>query len=260
MPRQTQVSRHEVKDALAMARKWAASHAMWVNCLALVGSVREGEAVRGYSDLDLLFLLKADRAGTIPPKCVRALRRLASRLTEVSPLTVSLLPHTHHDLREYVDVSYLLHYQRGEVLYGSPRGFVRAMGGNKRAAARSVSKSLEGVCRIYILHARFNMTRKYVSAGAMAPMAEVRALTKTLLDWVLEIADWALLWSGVEVVGKEALATRFSAEFPSLANAGVPLAAVALRRRWPKWTADEALQFQTAAIAFVSEVAVCVER
>ena len=81
----------------------------FIEIIALVGSARTKEAIDGYSDLDILLLIKCSRTGNINFGIINKLRKIMADLSKLYNVKISLLTHTFNDLKYYVDIEYLIH-------------------------------------------------------------------------------------------------------------------------------------------------------
>ncbi len=164
--------------------------------VALLGSVREGEHILAYSDLDILFILKSNSSGSLNPKILLALQKICGVLSKKYPIKISFLTHTEKEFKEYVDYEYLVHYSWGKVLFGDGKlysGFFQRHLHLKKPVKRELLRQMYNA----ILHARFNLIRRYVSLNIFNTKRYKRELLKLFIDNLIEIADWRLIAEGI---------------------------------------------------------------
>lgn len=181
-----------------------------IRFLALLGSYRENEAVSGYSDCDLLFILEADKYGNIPHQTLELLKETSEKLSSKYPVVFSFLTHTEFDLREYVDIEYLEHYSWGKVLLGMEDRFKELFRDilSKKDTTDAARKSL-----MYhnVIHARFNVLRKYVSLNKHNSKDADRQIAVLFIDKLVEIIDWILIYDGNYFETKQEIIGQFLA-------------------------------------------------
>ncbi|OGM94988.1 hypothetical protein A2524_02765 [Candidatus Wolfebacteria bacterium RIFOXYD12_FULL_48_21] len=186
-----------------------------IEFLALLGSYRENEAIAGYSDCDFLFLLKADQYGNISNKTLESLKEIALGLSARYAIVFSFLTHTEFDLREYVDIEYLEHYSWGNVLIGEEseyqKLFITILAG--KDTAESARKAL---MYYNVIHARFNILRKYVSINRYNSKKAEKDIAALLVDKVIEIIDWILIYDGDYFGTKQEIVDQFKLRYEDI--------------------------------------------
>lgn len=73
----------------------------FVDLIALLGSVADKESSEGWSDLDILVVLKSDELGNISIENLDRLRDIASNISKRHSFSVSILSHTVDDFEKY---------------------------------------------------------------------------------------------------------------------------------------------------------------
>lgn len=133
--------------------------------MGLLGSVNSGEAVAGWSDLDLLFILDSSNDGTVSPITLEMLKKMHRQVQKNYPqIPISFLTHTLHDLENYVSYDYLLGYMHATPLYTRSTDRVLIDSINDILTNREIDSETMKRQSIYSLrHMRFNLLRKYVS-------------------------------------------------------------------------------------------------
>lgn len=178
--------------------------------IALVGSFQTKEAIKNYSDLDILFILKSDRFGEINPGIISNLKKLAEKLNKHG-LEISFLSHTIFEFRHYVDANYLIHYSWGKVFYGSKKYFSKLL--NKIIKAKNFNdKNRKQLIRHNIPHARFNLLRKYISWNDFSETG-LRRLLKLCIDGTIEICEWVLVYKRIFLKNKRGILRKFLSEY-----------------------------------------------
>ncbi|MBI2278654.1 MAG: nucleotidyltransferase domain-containing protein [Candidatus Brennerbacteria bacterium] len=175
--------------------------------IALLGSVKIKEHVPGYSDLDLLLILKSDASGALDEKLLLELQKICADLSKTYRINISFLTHTEKELVEYVDYEYLKHYSSGKLLYGKPELFSKLF---KRIISRKKSYGKKLVREMFksIVHARFNLIRKFVSLNKFNTRNYRDGLLKLFIDNLFEIADWRLIADEIWCVSKKEIVSR----------------------------------------------------
>ncbi|MEQ1500460.1 MAG: NUDIX domain-containing protein, partial [Parcubacteria group bacterium] len=78
----------------------------------IIGSANDDEFSPKWSDLDFMFILKADLYGNIETSVINELRKINSEISFIYPnLEISFLTHTYDDFQKYVAFEYLNHYK-----------------------------------------------------------------------------------------------------------------------------------------------------
>ncbi len=188
-----------------------------VHFLSLLGSYRESEAVFGYSDCDLLFILKADEYGNISYKTLELLKEISTKLSSKYSVVFSFLTHTEFDLYEYVDIEYLQHYSWGKVLIGSETEYKKLFDNIllKKDTTEVARKSL---MYYNIIHARFNVLRKYVSLNEHNSKDVDRQISVLFVDKLVEIIDWILIYDGNYFETKREIINQFAEKNKNINN------------------------------------------
>jgi len=162
-----------------------------------VGSVNDKEFSPEWSDLDFLFILKADECGNIERSVLSELRNVNSEMSFKYPnIEISFLTHTYDDLEEYVAFEYLNHYKFAEfILENDSVDFAKYI--EKVVEDRKISTDTKKRYSIYHLrHFRFNLLRKIV-----ATPDDKKAL-KLIIDKLIETMILYLTYNGKSVKGK----------------------------------------------------------
>ena len=136
-----------------------------IKAIACLGSYNDQEIVEGWSDLDILLIVESDAVGNIDINVVKNLDRIHSDIAEDFPnLEISFLPHTLHDLENYVTYSYLRTYQFAQTFYPRNDKFYIKRVIENIVQDRNLRKSIIKRIHIYDLrHLRFNLLRKVIS-------------------------------------------------------------------------------------------------
>lgn len=175
---------------------------------ALLGSYRNGEEVYGYSDFDVLFILKSNKFGKIKNEVLIDLFNLSKRLSKKYDVKISFLTHTKFDLIEYVDIEYLTHYSWGEVFIGSQNVFDSMF--YKIIKSKQISqKKLKDLMYYNIIHARFNIIRKYVSINNFNEKYSEFTVASILIDKIIEIVDWFFIYDNIYLKSKKDIVDEF---------------------------------------------------
>ena len=224
--------------------------------IVVLGSYREKEIVQNYSDLDILLILNSDNYGTINVEILDDLRRIASIASKRYGVKISLLTHTIFDFEEYVDFNYLIHYSWGEVIYGDKKGFQSIF--NRLLNKKQFDKKVRSLIIYYnIIHARFNLIRRFVSLNKTNTRKYKQEIVKIFIDNILEICDWFLVYNDIFVVKKSNIVRTFLSNFPYIYPAHIPKLAYNMRKKWNDLDfnrADTINYFLMDSIAFVHSV------
>jgi len=177
--------------------------------IALIGSYREDEAIKNYSDIDILFILKdTDNKGTIDLSVLGELRKINKILCSEFPLEVSFLTHTVFDFCSYVEVDYLTHYSWGEVFYGKQIEFETLFSKILLNKAENEEQRKLNICNA-VIHRRFNCIRKYVSVNEHLKPDYLQFISKLFIDNIIEIADLCLIFNNYYAKSKKEIVVEF---------------------------------------------------
>lgn len=203
-----------------------------INFIVLLGSVREKEYVLGYSDLDLLFILKSDISGSIDDNVVSGLKEIAELLTKKYQIKIAFLIHTVYDFNTYVDYEYLRHYSWGKILFGRRSDFNQLF--SRLLSQKKLSiYELRRQILINIIHARFNLVRKYVSFNKYNTSNYPKELLKLFIDNIFEISDWRLIAEDLWSISKKDIVRNSLRNIESEFN-DVISSAYLYRKNWNK--------------------------
>lgn len=225
----------------------------FIEIIALVGSTRTKEAIDGYSDLDILLLIKCDRAGNINFSIINKLRKIAADLSKLYDVKISLLTHTFNDLKYYVDIEYLIHYSWGKVAYTQGKNLKKEI--NKILRERNFTEEdLKKLIIYNTRHGRFNIIRKFVSLNEYNMTDYYKILGKELIDYIFELCEWALIYKNEWPQTKKNLIKQFIKIYAKTADANILKRANFLRNQWPE-TDQKALEyFIPSAVKFIAKV------
>lgn len=222
--------------------------------VALLGSTRTNEEVENYSDLDILLVLKSNRSGTIKKETIGELKKISEQLSGRYSIEISLLPHTIFDFEQYVDFNYLIHYSWGEVLFGDKEKFKKLF---KKIIDKKYSDKVRKDLIYYnLIHARFNLIRKYVSWNSFNKTNYKRDILKLIIDLIIEICDWALVYKNIFKEKKINILEEFDKSFILDTYNYIPKQAYKIRSDWSNYKFDETEldKFITESILFVQEL------
>lgn len=152
--------------------------------VGLVGSVNDNECIEGWSDLDVLILLKCDESGSIAPSVLSSLNKLHILFqSKYKWVRISFLPHTKDDFYNYVSVRYLLYYSFCKSRHGLISEVCKDVISKKKLS--------EDTIRNYVLyhyrHLRFNTIRKVIEFDNHDP-AGVKVLVDAIIDASIDLA------------------------------------------------------------------------
>lgn len=225
-----------------------------IQFIALLGSVDDEEAVSNYSDLDILLILKSDNYGYIELSVLNTLKEISEKITTKYSLELSLLCHTIFDFEEYVDFNYLIHYSWGRVLVGNSDHFKQIF---KKIIERKYSdRNRKDLIYYNIIHARFNLLRKYASWNGTTKSDYKKFVTKLTINNILEITDWALVYKNIYSKTKKEICSNFKIQFPDIRHATIPKEALEIRSLWNTYdfSSSQLDIFLEDAIEFVQEI------
>ncbi|OQX71736.1 hypothetical protein B6D52_00480 [Candidatus Parcubacteria bacterium 4484_255] len=243
----------------------------FIEIIALVGSARTEEAIDGYSDLDILLLIKCNRVGNINFDIINKLKKIAGDLSKLYNVKISLLTHTFNDLQYYVDLEYLIHYSWGRVAYTQGKNLKKEI--NKILKERNFTEGdLKKLIIYNVRHGRFNIIRKFVSLNEHNTANYHKILGKELIDYIFELCEWALIYKNewpdyiFELCEwaliyknewpqtKRSLMKQFIKSHNKVVDVNILKRANFLRNQWPK-TDEKALKyFMPLAMKFIAKV------
>ncbi|MCK5026852.1 MAG: hypothetical protein KAS07_00385 [Candidatus Pacebacteria bacterium] len=221
--------------------------------ISLLGSTRTHEEVESYSDLDILFILNSNESGAIDQVVLRAFKKMAQDLSKKYSLEISFLTHTIFDFEEYVDFNYLIHYSWGEVLYGDSTEYkvlFQEIIGSKYSDERR-----RDLIYYNLIHARFNLIRKYVSWNKFNTVDYKKNILKLIIDLIIEICDWSLVYKNIFKETKKEILKEFNSNF-KLKNGHIPQQAYEIRSKWKDLSFEEDTldKFIEESILFTQEL------
>lgn len=224
-----------------------------IKFMALLGSVREKEYVFNYSDVDILLIINSDMSGAIDNKTVSFLKKTSADISKRFNVKLSLLTHTENDLFGYVEYEYLRHYSFGKVLYG-PRKHFRKMFEEAISFKKPNNSELSKQMYNVIVHARFNLIRKYISLNKFNTKNYSHELIKLFIDNVLEIADWRLISDGIWASSKKEIVKKIERQSKSVFK-NVVKTSYEYRKNWNKRTItkEEMEIFFANSIEFIND-------
>jgi len=167
--------------------------------IGLLGSTNDDEAIKGWSDLDILFILKSDKFGNIDPKTIIKIRNFNKKINYLYPnLNISFLTHTYDDLKKYVSYSYLETYrfatftiEKDNIIFSD---FLSDI-----IKSRGINKNIKKRYAVYYLrHLRFNLLRKIASED----LFDNKKVLKRIIDKVVEIITILSSYYDIRVQGK----------------------------------------------------------
>ncbi|MBI5306734.1 nucleotidyltransferase domain-containing protein [Candidatus Wolfebacteria bacterium] len=203
-----------------------------IKFIALLGSVKDNEAVENYSDLDILFILESNQSGLIKKNVLEKLKTICEIVSKEYNIKISILPHSIYDFKTYVDFEYLTHYSWGKVFYGSATDFKRFFRKILKLKMTDEKQNAK-VILFNLIHARFNFVRKYVSWNKYNTTDYHRALLKLCIDNIFEICDWCLIYNNYWAKTKKEIVYKFNEQFgDKIAFNNIPQWAYFLRKNW----------------------------
>lgn len=222
--------------------------------VSLLGSTQTDEAIEGYSDLDILFILKSNESGAVDISTLTLLKKIAEEISVDNKIEISFLTHTVFDFEEYVDFEYLIHYSWGEVVSGSKEAYSKLF--SQIIEKKLSEKERKNLMYYDLIHARFNLIRRYVSWNKYNKDSYTEVILKLFIDTVIEMCDWALIYRGIFKRNKKEIIEEFTKEFDLGKNKNVPSQAYAIRANWSsyKFKEGELLDFVDEAVLFVQEL------
>lgn len=227
-----------------------------IEYIALLGSVSEKEEIENYSDLDILFIIKSDCYGKIDRNILGKLKKAHAKVSRKYKIQISFLTHTKFEFQNYVDFEYLYHYSLGKVYYGDAEKFKNIF---KEIIKNRWSSSTRRKNLIFynVIHARFNLFRKFVSTNEYNDKNHYKFLLKLFIDKILEIADWCLIYNNLFEENKISIIKAFQDRFPKIRHGQVLDIAYKYRKKWNSLNNEKdkkkIIYFLKIAMIFVDE-------
>lgn len=222
--------------------------------LAIIGSTRTGEEIESYSDLDILFIFKSSDTGEIRKDIILELKKVSEKLSGQYSIEISFLAHTIFDFEQYVDFNYLIHYSWGDVIYGDAYEFKKIF---KNIIDKKYSDKIRKDLIYYnLIHARFNLIRKYISWNKFNKVNYKRDILKLIIDLVIEMCDWALVYRNIFEERKINILKQFNNNFKLKMYNHIPEQAYKIRSNWANYLfeEDELNKFIDDSILFTQEL------
>lgn len=195
------INNHELVESICkeVTKKIRVNNVLASNLFkfGLIGSVNDKEFSSGWSDLDFMFILKADEHGNVDRSVLLELRKINSEISFKYPhIEISFLTHTYDDFEKYVSFEYLNHYKFAEfIIENDSVSFVSYI--EKVVENRKIGTDTKIRYSVYHLrHFRFNLLRKVVSTSN-----DKKAL-KLILDKLIETMILHLTYKGKTIKGK----------------------------------------------------------
>lgn len=204
----------------------------YIKYIVLLGSVLRNEAVENYSDLDILFIIDSNKSGTVPLKVLKELKKIGDETSRGNNIELSLLPHTIFDLKEYVDFNYLIHYSWGKVVCGDKNNLKKLF--KNIIIEKYSNKKRKDLIYYNLIHARFNLLRKYISWNENNKQNYRQSIIKLFIDNIIEICDWALIYRNIFKKNKKDVIGNFIKEYSKLKYKNVAKNALKIRFKWNK--------------------------
>ena len=221
-----------------------------IEFIALLGSVAESEAIENYSDLDILFILKSNKYGTIKLRVLLKLKKIVIKLSSKYQIKISFLTHTFDDLINYVDVIYLKRYSLGKVIYPKGKTLAAKIDEIIRQKKATKTNEVKDLIIYNLRHVRFNLLREFVSLNKYNTNNYVRAFSRTLIDKIFNICDWCLIYDDIWYKNKRLIVSDIYKKY-NKSMFLVPLKdAYDLRKRWNIISDDELESFFIKGIEF----------
>lgn len=222
--------------------------------ISLLGSSQTGEAVDNYSDLDVLLVLKSSKSGFIKKRVLLELKKLTEQISQNTDIEISILTHTEFDFNEYVDLEYLIHYSWGRVLFGSKESYKNMF--SSIIKEKYSKEKLRDLAYYDLIHARFNVIRKYVSWNKFSKNNYTKDLLKLIVDKIIEICDWALIYKGIFMKTKKEIVQGFNKNFNLKKYNHIPEKAYYIRANWEShdFSEGEICKFMDDSIMFIQEL------
>lgn len=222
--------------------------------ISLLGSSQTDEAVEGYSDLDILLILKSDKSGAVKESALLELKRLSEEVSSDGNIEVSLLTHTIFDFEEYVDFNYLIHYSWGKVLFGSDEEHKELF--DTIIKRKYSEKNRKELTYYNLIHARFNLIRQYVSWNKFNKEKYTQVILKLIIDKIIEICEWALVYKGIFKKTKKEVLEDFNNNFRIEKYSHIPNQAFEIRANWNSYnfTEKELYKFIDESMLFLQEL------
>lgn len=167
-----------------------------VNLIALLGSVANKEELIGWSDLDVLVVLKSDKLGNIPMNLLEKLQKISFKVSKKYKFPISILTHTINDFEKYVSFEYLKHYSFGQCTYPNATYLKKKIKGILNRREVNINH-VRAYCVYHIRHIRFNLLRKYVSLNEFNSSNCKREFVKLLIDKMIKATDLALNYKDI---------------------------------------------------------------
>ena len=225
-----------------------------IEFVALLGSVAEDEAIKKYSDLDILLLLKTNKYGTIKTTVLLKLKDITAKLSSKYKVKISLLAHTYDDFINYVDIIYLKRYSLGRVIYPKNKLLVKEIHKIIRQKRRKNTNEVKDLVIYNLRHARFNLLRKFVSLNRYNTNNYVRTFGRILIDNIFNICDWCLIYDNIWYKNKKGVVGNIYKEYNKAMFLEPLNEAYDLRKRWNEISNDKLEKFFVKGIGFVNEI------
>lgn len=197
--------------------------------VGLLGSTNDGEAIRTWSDLDMLLILKSDEYGNVVPETIMKIRLLHKELNYLYPqVEISFLTHTYYDLEKYVSYSYLETYQFASFKIDKDGvDFQKYLLGliQKRGITPEMKKRY---AVYYLRHLRFNLLRKVASED----LFDNKKTLKRIIDEIVRIMTIYSDYYNIRVQGKKRILETLKKHIEDKTILDILEEAVALRFSW----------------------------
>lgn len=222
--------------------------------IALLGSVRDNEQVINYSDLDVLLIVKTNKEGAISNSLISKLKAVCDLVTRKYGQKISLLPHTYNDFVNYVDIEYLRHYSWGNVVYGDSAKFRRKVLNIVKQKVGRSKYQLKKLVLYNLRHARFNVTRQYISLSRYNTDNYQRVIARIVIDKVFEASDWVLIYHGIWSKNKKEIVSKMGSVLNDKISTKTLEEAYRIRQQWNSVRSKELENFVGGAVDYLNKI------
>lgn len=224
-----------------------------VEVIALLGSISDKEACLGWSDLDILVILKSDDVGNIDKRLLRELKVISEKYSAQHDFPISILSHTIDDFENYVSFEYLKHYSQGWCTYPNENKLenliIKILG--ERNLNDEVVKSY---CLYHLRHIRFNLLRKYISWNRFNKNHPTLSFGKLLIDKMIKSSDLLLNLNGMWPQNKKAICNAVEKRYSEHLPVYFLRKALKLRCQWANISKQCVKSFIPEGLAYIDKV------
>ncbi|MEI7792179.1 MAG: nucleotidyltransferase domain-containing protein [Candidatus Berkelbacteria bacterium] len=225
-----------------------------IKLVALLGSTADGEAVPHYSDVDLLVIPNNDDNGRINHDVIVKLKAIATHVSSVNEVKLSILTFTIDDLETFVDEEFLTHFSWRKTTYSKNDDTIQSICNSILAKRKVTAEKMQALVVNDLRKMRFDLIRKYISQNEFNSSGYIRAFGREFIDKLFEISDRALIFDGIWSKTKKEVMENIVSNYKDKFDTTAMQEVYAMRSGWNEATDAELEDCFERWISYVNSV------